>query len=237
MPPVLGPSSSSRTRLKSWAGLRGTTVVPSHRQNSDTSGPERNSSTTTAPSGLARQARACSRASLPVVRHDDSLAGGQPVVLDDVGCAERVERRLHLVEGRAHVGEPGRHLGRGHDVLGEGLAPLQPGRLRGRTEARDAGRAHGIRDARHEGGLRTDDDEVRGDLSGEGDDPRRVGHAAGERHARRERPRCRGSPARPRPPRPTGRGRWSGRWRARGPLTRRRVPSRAQSRAVGSAEG
>ena len=63
MPPVFGPASSSPTRLKSCAGTSGTTVSPSQMQNSDTSGPDRNSSTTTAPSGLARQAFACSSAS------------------------------------------------------------------------------------------------------------------------------------------------------------------------------
>ena len=41
MPPVFGPLSSSPTRLKSWAGSSGTTVSPSTRQNSDTSGPSR----------------------------------------------------------------------------------------------------------------------------------------------------------------------------------------------------
>ena len=63
MPPVLGPVSPSPTRLKSCAGISGTTSTPSQMQNSDTSGPERNSSMTTVPSGLARQARACSSAS------------------------------------------------------------------------------------------------------------------------------------------------------------------------------
>src|SRR6476646_220514 len=62
MPPVLGPSSSSPTRLKSCAGASATTVSPSLMQKIDTSGPSRNSSTTSRPSGLARQARACSTA-------------------------------------------------------------------------------------------------------------------------------------------------------------------------------
>src|SRR4051812_13467094 len=48
MPPVLGPSSPSSRRLASCAGTRGTTVVPSVTANSDTSGPSRYSSTSTA---------------------------------------------------------------------------------------------------------------------------------------------------------------------------------------------
>ncbi len=57
MPPVFGPVSPSRARLKSWAGSSGTAVTPSVTANSDTSGPSRNSSITTVP-----QARACARA-------------------------------------------------------------------------------------------------------------------------------------------------------------------------------
>src|SRR6478672_1701232 len=62
MPPVLGPASSSPTRLKSCAGASATTVSPSLMQKTETSGPSRNSSTTSRPSGLSRQVRACSRA-------------------------------------------------------------------------------------------------------------------------------------------------------------------------------
>ncbi len=47
MPPVLGPWSPSRARLKSWAGWSGRTVVPSVIANSETSGPSRYSSITT----------------------------------------------------------------------------------------------------------------------------------------------------------------------------------------------
>ena len=47
MPPVFGPVSPSPTRLKSWAGSNGTAACPSVTTNSDTSGPSRNSSTTT----------------------------------------------------------------------------------------------------------------------------------------------------------------------------------------------
>ena len=47
MPPVLGPVSPSPTRLWSWAGSIGSTVLPSLSANSDTSGPSRKSSITT----------------------------------------------------------------------------------------------------------------------------------------------------------------------------------------------
>ena len=135
MPPVLGPWSSSKTRLKSWAGARGTTVLPSHRQNSETSGPSRNSSTTTTAAVLG-QAR-LARGPAPPSRSfgdDDALARGEPVVLDDVGRTQRVEGVGDLVEGGADAGQRGRHVGRCHDLLGEGLAALEPGGLGRRPE-------------------------------------------------------------------------------------------------------
>src|SRR6476469_2130879 len=87
MPPVLGPASSSPTRLKSCAGASATTVSPSLMQKTDTSGPSRNSSTTSRPSGLARQARACSTATsresvtttpLPAASPSSLTTGGAP---------------------------------------------------------------------------------------------------------------------------------------------------------------
>src|SRR5215472_9344480 len=53
MPPVFGPWSPSRARLKSCAGSSGTALAPSASANSDTSGPSRNSSTTTFPAARA----------------------------------------------------------------------------------------------------------------------------------------------------------------------------------------
>ena len=47
MPPVFGPRSPSRARLKSCAGNSGTAATPSHSANSETSGPSRYSSMTT----------------------------------------------------------------------------------------------------------------------------------------------------------------------------------------------
>ena len=47
MPPVLGPSSPSASRLKSWDGARGTTCRPSQSTSSEHSGPVSPSSTMT----------------------------------------------------------------------------------------------------------------------------------------------------------------------------------------------
>src|SRR2546421_6428186 len=60
MPPVFGPVSPSPIRLKSCAGSSGTAVTPSVTTNSDTSGPDRYSSTTT-PEPVAACARATAR--------------------------------------------------------------------------------------------------------------------------------------------------------------------------------
>ena len=105
---------------------------------------------------------------------DDALARGERVVLDDVGGAERVERRGDLVGRRAGVGAGGRHAGGGHDLLGEGLGPLEPGRVTGGTEHRDPGRAHRVGDTRDERGLGPDDHQVRPDRGGERGDGRAV---------------------------------------------------------------
>ena len=95
MPPVLGPVLSSPTRLKSCAGSSATTVEPSDRQNSETSGPSRYSSTTTC-GARARQSRAWSMASSRSNVTDDALARGQPVLLHDVRRAEGGERVADL---------------------------------------------------------------------------------------------------------------------------------------------
>src|SRR6185437_12469063 len=106
MPPVFGPWSPSRARLKSWAGFSGTAVAPSVTANSDTSGPSRNSSITTVP-----QAAACA----------------QGVVLDHVGRAERGQRLVRLAWRAAGERGRGRDARLGHHLLGEGLRALDPG--------------------------------------------------------------------------------------------------------------
>src|SRR5580700_3756012 len=94
MPPVFGPWSPSRARLKSWAGSSGTAVTPSVTANSDTSGPSRNSSITTVP-----QARARAR---QVIGDQHALARRQAVSLDHVGRAELGQRPVRL--GTADAG-------------------------------------------------------------------------------------------------------------------------------------
>ena len=49
MPPVFGPSSPSRRRLKSWAGASARASSPAQRAKSETSSPSSSSSTTTRP--------------------------------------------------------------------------------------------------------------------------------------------------------------------------------------------
>ena len=170
MPPVLGPSSPSKIRLKSCAGSIGTTVVPSLRANNETSGPSRYSSTTTSP-----HVAACSRAAARSVGDDDALAGRQAVVLDDVRRPERVEGRGDLVGRAAQPGRGGRHAGGRHHVLGEGLRAFQLGGRARRPEAEDARCGHGVGDAGHQRRLGADDDEVGADLDGQRGD-RLAGH-------------------------------------------------------------
>ena len=82
MPPVFGPSSPSRSRLKSCAGSMGSTDRPSQIANSDTSGPSRNSSITTRPHDAAC-ARALPRSAvtttpLPAARASSFTTYGGP---------------------------------------------------------------------------------------------------------------------------------------------------------------
>ena len=85
MPPVLGPTSPSPTRLKSWAGSSATTCVPSEMQNTDSSwGPVEVLLDDDPPAGLGRGTARRAGGPPAGVGHDDTLAGGQAVVLDDV---------------------------------------------------------------------------------------------------------------------------------------------------------
>ena len=92
--------------------------------------------------------------------HDDSLAGSQGVVLDDVGRTQIVECGLDLVHGGAGEGAGGSHAGIGHDLLRERLGGLESRRVLRRAEHGDPVVQHGIGDARDERGLRADDHEV-----------------------------------------------------------------------------
>ncbi len=100
--------------------------------------------------------------------HDDALACGQPVVLDHprrVACgrAEPVERGVEMggvVDDLTGGGADPRGV---HDVLGEGLRPLDAGRVLRRAEARDPRRPHRVGDAEHQRHLGSDHDQVGAD--------------------------------------------------------------------------
>ena len=155
MPPVLGPSSPSKIRLKSWAGWQRVDrrAVGDREQRHLGAVEELLDHHPLALRGVGR-------GRVPVVGHHDALAGGEAVVLDDVRRAEGVEGGGDLGRRRADVRRRGRHPGRGHHVLGERLGALELGGLAGRAEAADPAVAHGVGDARDQRRLGTDDDEV-----------------------------------------------------------------------------
>ena len=95
-----------------------------------------------------------------VGRDDDALAGGQPVVFDDVGRTELVQRGGDLLRTRAEATARRRHVRGSHHLLGERLAALQLRRRGGRAEAVDAGRPNGIGDTRDERSLGADHYEI-----------------------------------------------------------------------------
>ena len=101
---------------------------------------------------------------------DDALARGQTVVLDDPGRAEPVECGVEPGRVVDDLGMGGRDPRGLHDVLGEGLRPLDLRGLGTRTEGRDAGRAQGVGDPEDQGHLGTDDHEVGADLACQRDD-------------------------------------------------------------------
>ena len=163
MPPVLGPSSPSSARLKSWAGWSGTTVSPSVMAKRETSGPSRNSSMTT-----RSQASACVAGRGEVVGDDDALAGGEAVVLDDVRRAEGVERLVDLLGGGADVAAGGGHAGRRPSRPWR--RPWSPPAAAASPEGPkhgDARRAHGVGDPGDQRRLRADDDQLGAELGGE----------------------------------------------------------------------
>ena len=101
-----------------------------------------------------------------VAGHDDTLAGGESVILHDVGGTQVVERGLDLVHRGAREGASGGHAGIGHDLLRERLRGLEArGVLRGAKDG-DSVVQDRIRDARDERRLGADDHEV--DVLGRG---------------------------------------------------------------------
>ena len=112
---------------------------------------------------------------IPILGDDDSLAAGEPVILDDVWSPETIQRLGHLVQVGADAGRGSRHSGVGHDLLGEGLGSLQTSSSSAGTETRDPGCTQGICHASDQRGLRADDDEVGLDGARQVDDGGQIG--------------------------------------------------------------
>ena len=112
------------------------------------------------PLGFGQARPGVGEGGVSVVRHDDPLARGQPVVFDYVGRAESVEGSFHFSQTRAQPRPRRRHARTGHDLLGERLRAFQACRFPRRAENVDARLAHGVGHARDQRSLRTDDDEV-----------------------------------------------------------------------------
>ena len=163
MPPVLGPSSPSKIRLKSWAGCIGTTVVPSQKANSETSGPSRYSSTTTSPAASPRARAAAARSVVTMT----PLPAARPSSLTTYGGPNASRAAATSSAPCAQPGGRGRHAGGRHHVLGEGLRALEPGGLARRPEAGDARGGDGVGDAGDERRLGADDHQVGAEIDGQ----------------------------------------------------------------------
>ena len=85
---------------------------------------------------------------LTVARHDDSLASGKAIVLDDVRCPELVQGRRKLAFRAAHPGVRRRHSRRRHDLLGKRLRAFEHRRGPRRPEDRNVHGSNHIGDAR-----------------------------------------------------------------------------------------
>ena len=218
MPPVLGPSPPSMHALE--------VLGRQHRQDGLAVGDREERHLRTVEVLLDDDPVAAGRVSqrlVAVLGHHDALAGGEPVVLDDVGRAERVERLRGLLGGAAHAGHRGRYVGRGHHVLGEGLGALEDGRLLRRPEAGDADRAYGVGDPRDQRRLRADDDQVDAEVAGEPGDRRSP--SSGSTSWLVATPAVPGLPGAACTSVTSGRARAPGRGRARARRCRRRAPS------------
>ena len=173
MPPVLGPSSPSPTRLKSWAGGRARTVVPSVTQKTEASGPSRYSSTTTRPPGLARQAAAWVRASSRSFVTTTPLPAASPSSLTTCGeprssSASSTSSGVVQTWARA-VGT----LAAAMTSLANALLPSSCAAAADGPKTRNPRVAQDVGHAGDEGGFRADDDEVDGEAVRDGED--RVG--------------------------------------------------------------
>jgi hypothetical protein len=113
---------------------------------------------------------------VPVRGDQDALAARQPVGLDHVRRPELGQRGVRRRFADARPRRGGRDAALGHDLLGECLGALDHRRAGAGPEARDPGLADGIRRPGHERRFRADDDQVGGQLPGQGGDVRRIGH-------------------------------------------------------------
>ena len=165
-----------------------------------------------------------------VVRDDDTLAGGEAVVLDHVGGTQGVQRLLDLLDVVQTWARPVGTSAADMTSLANALLPSRPRRLGRRAEARDAGRATASATPATSGASGPTTTRSTAEPRRQRHHTLDVGEPARERLARGQVLRCPGCPGPRRPGRPTGRGERSGRWRAHGPRTRRRGPSRPQSR-------
>ena len=103
------------------------------------------------------------------------LPAASPSSLTTYGGPNSSSAAADLVRGRADAGARGRHPGGGHHLLGEGLGALERRGRRGRPEAGDARRAHGVGDPGDQRRLGADHDQVGAELAGQGGDRRAVG--------------------------------------------------------------
>src|SRR5690349_22811885 len=103
MPPVFGPVSLSPTRLKSCAGSSGSTADPSVTQNSETSGPARNSSITTVPQASAWSSAAArsvvTSTPLPAASPSSFTTYGGPNRSSAAAASPGVEQVRHAAVG------------------------------------------------------------------------------------------------------------------------------------------
>ena len=105
-----------------------------------------------------------------VGRDHHALAASQTIVFDNVGGTEFVEGGVNKRIARPDRNSDGlccADLCLGHDVLGEGLRTLNLGRCCRRAEHGEASGAQLIGNARHQGNLRANHNQVRLDLLGQ----------------------------------------------------------------------
>ncbi len=155
MPPVLGPSSPSRARLKSCAGCSGRTVSPSVMANSETSGPSRYSSITTrshaAAWSIAAWRSSVTTTPLPAASASSLTTYGGPNASSAASACSAVSHTCAIAVGTSAAAMT---------CLANALEPSSCAACGAGTEARDARSTYGVGDTGDQRRLRPDDDEV-----------------------------------------------------------------------------